>query len=324
VTGVKVILPPLVEIAGGEATIGSDDDDDLADSDEKPRHKVTLAPYAIGRFPVTNAEFACFLEAGGYKEERYWTEGGRFWRRGEKVPGEDDPADWWINTWRRRKRNPQEIEDRVRSGALSQYDARNWRNYIQWSESEFIDAVRQLYPQQTEPVREPRFWQDVTYNNLSQPVVGVCWYEAMAYANWLAAVTGQSYRLPSEPEWEWAARRGGRRYPWGSQWDVARLNSLEGDDRVMRPTPVGVYPHGATPDGIFDLAGNVWEWTATRYADYPYKTAADLENADAVGLRIARGGGWSASQKMVRCAYRFWTHPWDWDDGRGFRLARTS
>ena len=67
------------------------------------------------------------------------------------------------------------------------------------------------------------------------------------------------YRLPIEPEWEWAARRGGRHFPWGDAWDASRLNSLEGDDRVMRTTPVGAYPHGTTPDGILDLAGNVFE-----------------------------------------------------------------
>ena len=77
------------------------DDDELADDDEKPRHDVELAAYAIGRYPVTNAEYACFMAAGGYEDERYWTEGGRYWLRGEKVPGEDDPADWWIRTWRR-------------------------------------------------------------------------------------------------------------------------------------------------------------------------------------------------------------------------------
>ena len=145
---------------------------------------------------------------------------------------------------------------------------------IQWTEQEWLDAVRRMYPQQGELIRKPRFWHDAAYNNPSQPVVGVCWYEAMAYASWLAAVTGQPYRLPSEPEWEWAARRGGRQFPWGSGWDSERLNSLEGENRVMRTTPVGAYPLGATPDGIYDLAGNVWEWTATRYAKYPYRPEA--------------------------------------------------
>ena len=78
---------------------------------------MALAPYAIGCFPVTNAEYACFVDAGGYEEERYWTAGGRHWRRGEPVPGEDDPADWWIATWKRRRQNPQEIEKRRRNPA---------------------------------------------------------------------------------------------------------------------------------------------------------------------------------------------------------------
>lgn len=293
-------------------------------NDEYPRHAVNLAPYAIGRFPVTNAEYACFMAAGGYDDDRYWTTGGRLWRRGEPVPGEPDPADWWIETWKRRRENPQEIEERVRSGLMTPHDAKNWREYIQWSEAEFMNAVRELYPQQGEAVREPRFWQDAAFDNPSQPVVGVCWYEAMAYANWLAAATGRPYRLPTEPEWEWAARRGGRLFPWGSGWDAGRLNSLEGEDRVMRTTPVGAYPHGATPDGICDLAGNVWEWTATRSADYPYRVDANLEDSDAVGIRVVRGGGWTANRKMVRCASRFWDGPGDWYINLGFRLARTS
>ncbi len=113
VNGVKVILPPLVEIAGGKATIGSGNDDDLADSNEKSRHEVMLLPYAVGQYPVTNAEYDCFMAAGGYKDERYWTEGGRYWLRGEKVPGEEDPADWYLEWKRRRQRARSQIETAV-------------------------------------------------------------------------------------------------------------------------------------------------------------------------------------------------------------------
>ena len=324
VNSVKRILPPMVEITGGKAKIGSDNDDDLADRDEMLRHTVMLAPYAIGRFPVTNAEYACFMAAGGYTDERYWTEGGRYWLRGEKVPGEADPADWWLRNWRRFKADPGELDRLVASGQMTRRDADNqWRILIRWSEEQVVAQVREWHPENA-AMTEPRFWQDVAYKNLSQPVVGVCWYEAMAYANWLASATGQPYRLLTEPEWEWAARRGKRPFPWGNDWDTGKLNSLEGEDRVMRTTPVGAYPQGATPeDGIFDLSGNVWEWTATKYAAYPYKLEADLENPNATGLRIVRGGGWAANRKMVRCAFRYWYTPWDWDDNNGFRLART-
>jgi formylglycine-generating enzyme required for sulfatase activity len=321
VNGVKVILPPMVEIAGGMAEIGSDESDAEADDDENPRHKVQLAAYAIGLYPVTNAEYDCFLRAGGYAEERYWSDGGKYWRKGEPVPGEEDPADWWIRTWRRFKDDPQEIDRWVQQGRMTERDADNpWRILIRWTEEQVVAQMREWYPQ-GEAVREPRYWQDIAFNNRSQPVVGVCWYEAVAYANWLAEVTGAAYRLPSEPEWEWAARRDGRIFPWGREWDETRLNSLEG--RVMRTTPVGAYPQGATPDGIYDMAGNVWEWTATRYAAYPYQPDADLENLDATGLRIARGGGWSANRKMVRCAYRGRYYARNRNNNDGYRLART-
>ncbi|MFN8467194.1 MAG: SUMF1/EgtB/PvdO family nonheme iron enzyme [Caldilineaceae bacterium] len=323
--GVKAILPPLVDIDGSKAQIGSGFWQLLRErqSDESPRHAVALAPYAIGRFPVTNAEYACFVAAGGYEDDRYWTAGGCRWRRGEPVPGEADPADWWLDTWRTFRADPAEIDRRLRSGRMTAREADNpWRILITWDEELVAAQVREWYPQ-GEAVHEPRYWHDAAFNNPSQPLVGVCWYEAIAYARWLALLSGQSYRLPTEPEWEWAARRGGRQFPWGSGWDPERLNSLEGENRVMRTTPVGAYPHGATADDIYDLAGNVWEWTATRAVEYPYRPEADLENPEATGLRIARGGGWAANRKMVRCAYRDGHSPGGWGHTTGFRLART-
>ncbi|MEZ4736657.1 MAG: formylglycine-generating enzyme family protein [Caldilineaceae bacterium] len=320
INGVQVILPPMVEIPATTATIGSSWWDRQADQDEKPRHPVKLAAYALGRYPVTNAEYACFMAAGGYEEERYWTVGGKHWLRGEPVPGEEDPAEWWIRTWQRRKQNPAEIDEYIKKGWMTERDADQlWRILITWSEEQVRAQVQVWYPT-GQTYREPRYWHDDTLNNPSQPVVGVCWYEAMAYAAWLATLTGDPYRLPSEAEWEWAARRGGRTYPWGYFWDPDKANSLEG--RVMRTTPVGAYPHGATPDGLHELSGNVWEWTASRSGDYPYDPAAGREDPDATGLRINRGSGWSSSQQMVRCAYRGRYDPRDWDSGTGYRLAR--
>ncbi|MCE7985786.1 MAG: NACHT domain-containing protein [Caldilinea sp. CFX5] len=319
INGVQVILPPMVNLPAATATIGSGWWDRQANSDEKPRHTVNLAAYALGRYPVTNAEYACFMAAGGYEEERYWTAGGQYWLRGEPVPGEEDPVDWWVRTWQRLKEKPTEINDRVKKAWFTERDAEVWRDLITWPEEEAVAAFRNIYPT-GQKYREPRYWHDDAFNNPSQPVVGVCWYEAMAYAAWLATLTGNPYRLPSEAEWEWGARRGRRLYPWGSFWDATKCNSLE--ERVMRTTPVGAYPHGATPDGLFDLSGNVWEWTVSLNSAYPYQPNRERDNADATGLRINRGGARDSSQQMVRGACRGRSGPRDRSIIVGYRLAR--
>ncbi|RMD63828.1 MAG: hypothetical protein D6826_03925, partial [Alphaproteobacteria bacterium] len=94
------------------------------------------------------------------------------------------------------------------------------------------------------------------------PVVLVSHADAQAYAAWLSAVSGRTWRLPSEREWEKAARgTDGRWFPWGNVWDPARLNSH--DQGPFDTTPVGSYPAGASPFGLLDAAGQVYEWTAT-------------------------------------------------------------
>ncbi len=107
---------------------------------------------------------------------------------------------------------------------------------------------------------QPRFWDDERFNGANQPVVGVSWYEAIAYCRWLTATLhdGFIYRLPTEAEWEYAARGPAeRRYAWGEQWTAGRANTEELN--LKRTTPVGLFPDGATPEGILDLTGNVWE-----------------------------------------------------------------
>ena len=117
----------------------------------------------------------------------------------------------------------------------------------------------------------PRFWEDSTYNQPTQPVVGVSWYEAAAYCAWLTEVgraagwlaTSDAIRLPTSLEWERAARgTDQRRYPWGDEPpDAERAN----DDAtgVGQPTVVGCFPTGAAACGALDLAGNVMEWMST-------------------------------------------------------------
>ena len=138
-------------------------------------------------------------------------------------------------------------------------------------------------------------------------MVGVSWYEAVAYCSWLTAETGDAkrpYRLPTEAEWERAAaaRRqatgDSRRYPWGDQWDKQRCNNKELG--LGQTTPVGQFsPAGDSPEGVSDLAGNVWEWCSTRYGGvdakpkfgYPYQ-ADEREDLEGDDTRILRGGSW--------------------------------
>ncbi|MCB9421360.1 MAG: SUMF1/EgtB/PvdO family nonheme iron enzyme [Ardenticatenaceae bacterium] len=106
---------------------------------------------------------------------------------------------------------------------------------------------------------EPRYWNDPQFNSPNQPVVGISWYEAAAYAHWLAEKTGKNYRLPTEAEWERAARHTDNRiYPWGNDWRDGIVNSTEAG--IGRPTAVGGFPAGAAEGGIQDMSGNVWEW----------------------------------------------------------------
>jgi formylglycine-generating enzyme required for sulfatase activity/energy-coupling factor transporter ATP-binding protein EcfA2 len=180
---------------------------------------------------------------------------------------------------------------------------------------------------QNKKVQQPRDWNDERFGiaRPNYPVVGISWYEAVAFCRWLTQRLQDDYiyRLPTEAEWEYAARRDTRRtYPWGNEepdGERANFNSI-----YNGTTAVGCFPLGATPDGIHDLAGNVWEWTGSIYRPYSYDATDGRENAnDPAGSSfVRRGGGWAYRSITLRASIRLDASPDRRFSYLGFRPAR--
>ena len=158
------------------------------------------------------------------------------------------------------------------------------------------------------------------------PVTVVTWHDASAYCRWLSERAGVAVTLPSEAEWEKAARgTDGRLYPWGdAPLDKSRCNF---GCQVGNSTPVDRYvPQGLSPYGCADMSGNVWEWTRSLLRKYPYRPDDGREKMETRNdvLRVLRGGSWYYGPSNVRAAYRNWADPDYTRDNMGFRCARGS
>ncbi len=155
--------------------------------------------------------------------------------------------------------------------------------------------------------------EDRKFGGDEQPVVSITWYAAKAYCLWLSLLEGGVdgfYRLPTEQEWEFAsAGSEGRQYPWGKAEPTSKLANYNQNEGAT--TPVGRYPDGATPEGLYDMAGNAWEWTENK-----------LNSDDSA--RALRGGSWYNNPVNLRCSARNVIHPANSLNNFGFRVVRPS
>jgi formylglycine-generating enzyme required for sulfatase activity/energy-coupling factor transporter ATP-binding protein EcfA2 len=247
-------LPDIVwcEVPAGSFLMGSTEDNKRAHDDERPQHTLTLPGFHISRYPITNAQYGTFWKAGGYDKPLYWTENGWGWRTGE------------------------------READLSVIDNEDIRQI-------YTDRLARRPPERRDC---PFWWNDPSWNLSSRPVVGVSWYEALAFCAWLQEQIRRSQeqsiwrdgeikicrfadstvRLPSEAEWEKAARGGkGNEWPWGKRWAEGRANTREME--LGATSAVGCFPAGASPCDALDMAGNVWEWTLLPRGGQPLRRA---------------------------------------------------
>jgi formylglycine-generating enzyme required for sulfatase activity len=238
-----------------------------AEEDERPIHRVHVGEFFIGRFPVTQDDYARFVRATGHPA----------------------PA--------------------VRSLPL----------IASGREGTFKEMAA------------PYVWQDgePPAGHGSHPVVLVPYEDALAYCGWLADTLKRPVRLPTEAEWEKAARCGteASRYPWGQQIEPSHANYLADPavkhQRGTRPT--GTYAPNAY--GLYDMIGNVWEWVSDWYAAdyYGLGEAHDPRGPDRGSMRIVRGGSWvNDDVRMLRCAYRHKVPPDTYAYSIGFRIVCTA
>ncbi|MEW8415572.1 MAG: SUMF1/EgtB/PvdO family nonheme iron enzyme, partial [Candidatus Thiodiazotropha sp.] len=221
-----------VEIPEGEFIYG----------EGKKQQTIYLEGFRISRYLITNVQYQSFIDAGGYKEERWWR-----------------------------------------------------------------DLKR--------PEPEKSRWEQT-----NRPRTNVDWYEAVAFSRWLAEQLKQPIHLPTEQEWERAARgTDGRAYPWGDEYLNGYANTKESSNKgeyLEQTTAVGLYPQGGSPDGVMDLAGTVWDWCLNKY-DHPEQIEPDNSGEG----RVLRGGSWIDHPENARAASRGRFVPDDRINRWGFRVV---
>jgi formylglycine-generating enzyme required for sulfatase activity len=298
-----------VEIPAGKFKMGSKED-----KDNPIRTLEQHQPFYMSRYPVTVAQYATFIDADGYKDQALWEATHK------------QAWDWQTGEFDSSK-------------VLEGEDSKPFKDWL---------------ARRPEPLRhEPMNWAEQKAN-ANRPVTGVTWFEATVYAAWLERqrlegvkrgekdVFGTSnmpkvlskkeqykLRLPTEGEWERAARAGGAggagKFPWGD--DEANIDQRANVDRkIGSATTVGSYAPNAF--GLYDMAGNVWEWQANLYSNEYKKDVIDANKVLNIGKTwqmgdrpSLRGGSGVNRPGDARCSYRYGDLPDGWDYYFGFRLV---
>ncbi len=179
--------------------------------------------------------------------------------------------------------------------------------------------------------KQPWKWDDGDFTSPDQPVIGVSWYEASVFANWLSELCGELFpetyrvRLPTEAEWEAAAAWNDpmqcQPYPWGTSEPEPSRVVFQPSNRSA-PAPVGEHPGGAAACGAQGMCGNIWEWMSSSFNAYPLQSSILQQDfgEDQQDVPV-RGGSWANSQALIHCGARDWHRADYYDQYTGFRLV---
>lgn len=166
--------------------------------------------------------------------------------------------------------------------------------------------------------------KDEGWGRGQRPVINISWDKAILYCKWLTRKIGVSFRLPTESEWEKAARGiDGRRYPWGYEPPDDKVANFS-EANILKTTEVGGFPNGASPFGCLDMAGNVSEWCQDWWDEKNELTQSTTRNPTGPSRgasRVIRGGSWASMKFDMACTSRTGQKPGDYNERTGFRLA---
>ncbi len=300
-----------VRVSSGEAQVGStrlDPSEMIGGWAGEPR-RLEFPEFFVSRYPVTNAQFNAFVEGDGYRNLAYWCgRMSRGWVSGDPAVLKAIREHWLSTVYEHHGKE-------IRDGEIDTH------------------RLEEESERRTAPRRSPYYWYDRRFNQQNQPVVGVNWWEAAAYCEWATAdghragtlPQDQLIALPTEFEWERASRPSAddRIYPWGDDWNEERAHVSTNVLNMRQPSPVGIYLE-PWDGGPCDLAGNVWEWTASLFLPYELEYDAMRFADDSLEERVVRGSSWYNQSILAACSARAVDRSYNLFYDVGFRVIAIS
>lgn len=301
--GVEYLLPPMVRVEGGRYWVGSDEG---RYPEVLPRHEVVVEDFWIGQFPVTNAEYACFIEAKGYYDARWWTGDAYLWWKGYGTDEADARQEReWYEIFRADRSRLHQLHE---SGLMLPAQHARWCRLLELSTSAFLQQIEADHPGGRKV--QPRYWQGAWSSHANHPVTGVGYYEACAYAMWLSHATDRVYNLVSCRQ----------RLAVGSMVTLSGSQTVgnTANVRLRRLCPVGVFSHAISSGEVSDFFGNTIDWVSDPHVQSNTEASQDESAAMSEVCHKKVGYSWSSNSASEMLKQSL---PGQRTRDAGFRLA---